>query len=62
MLNEADLSLLMVLVNRERREVQPITKEVRDQLDSITTELVIMREIYRRSVAALRLAHTGKGR
>lgn len=60
MLTDKDLTLLMTLIGRERREVQPITKEVRAQLDSITCELVTMRDAYRRSVAAITLAHTGR--
>lgn len=66
MLGEKDLDLLLDLVNRHRKESSRLNVGARphpyiQEADGIITELVAMRDSYRRSVAALRLAHTGKG-
>lgn len=66
MLIERDLNLLLDLVNDHRKNCAPFNVGARphpyiQEADSIIVELVAMRDNYRRSVAALRLAHTGKG-
>ncbi len=64
MLTDRDLTLLLDLVNRHRKNCdEKLTASARrvyiQEADSITCELVAMRDAYRWSVAALTLAHKG---
>ncbi len=65
MLTDKDLTLLLDLVSKHRKECAVLNVGTRPhpymvEADSIAAELVAMHDSYRKSVAALTLAHTGR--